>query len=185
MRGDQGDFAARLRLTLPDGWFGDVAPVLDGLFAGVASAWASVYALLAVVRVQARLSTATDRFLDLACVDFFGGRLTRRSAEPDAALRARLMAAMRRERGTRAGVIAAAADAGYAMTVFEPARPADTGAYSTPGVLAWNTGGGYGSLQMPLECLAVVTAVAPVDDVDGAISAALPAGGVAWVRQAS
>ena len=185
MRGDQSDFAARLRLTLPAGWFGDVAPVLDGLLAGIASAWALLYSLLQTVRVQSRLSTVTDQFLDLACADFFGGRLARRVSESDTALRVRLSAAMRRERGTRAGVIAAATEAGYSMTVFEPARPADTGAYSTPGVLAWNVSGGYGSLQMPLECLAVVVAVAPTDDVNGAISEALPAGGVAWVRQAS
>ena len=184
MRGDQDDFAARLRLTLPNGWFADVAPVLDGLLAGLGSAWAALYGLLQTVRVQSRLATVTGQFLDLACVDYFGGRLSRRAGEADAGLRARLFVAMRRERATRAGLISAAAAAGYTAVVFEPSRPADTGAYSTAGQLAWSVSGGYGSLQMPLECLVVLHAVAPVDDVDAAIVGALPAGGTAWVRQA-
>ena len=183
MRGDQDDFAARLRLTLPDGWFADVAPVLDGLLAGLGSAWAALYGLLQTVRVQSRLATVTGQFLDLACVDYFGGRLPRRAGEADAALRARLFVARRRERGTRGGLISAAAAAGYSAVVFEPSRPADTGAYNTAGQLAWGVSGGYGSLQMPLESLVVLHAVAPVDDVDTEIINALPAGGIAWVRQ--
>lgn len=182
MRGDASDFASRLRLTLPDGWFADVSPVLDGLLAGLGAAWASLYGLLQTVRLQSRLTTVSERFLDLACTDYFGSRLFRRSGEVDADLRARLFRAMRRERGTRAGLIAAAAEAGYSAKVFEPARPADTGAYNVPGQLAWGVSGAYGSLHMPLVCLVVLHPVVPVDDVNAEIVAALPAGGVAWVR---
>ena len=35
MKGDQGDFASRLRLVLPEGWFRDGAPVLGGVLAGL------------------------------------------------------------------------------------------------------------------------------------------------------
>ena len=182
MRGDERDFVARLRLTLPVGWFGDEAPLLDGVLGGLAAAWAGLFTLLGDVRRQARLATVGGRFLDLACSDFFARRLGRRAGEGDEALRGRLLRAMRRERGTRAAVIAAAAEAGYSARVFEPARPADTGAYATAGGLAWGVAGGWGSLAMPLECLVVVTAVAPVEAVGPAIAEALPAGGVAWVR---
>ena len=177
--------AGRLRLTLPEGWFADDAPLLAGLFAGLGAAWAGLYSLLAQVRVQSRLATVTEGFLDLASVDFFGGRLSRRAGEVDAALRGRLLAAMRRERGTRQGVIDAAAAAGYSAVVFEPARPLDTGAYGVAAGLAWGVAGGWGSLTMPLESFVTVRAVAAVDDPGSAIAEALPAGGVAWVRVVS
>lgn len=187
MKGDQADMVARLRLTLPGGWFADLkpdegAPVLAGLLGALAAAWTDLFALLGAVKLQSRLATVSGQFLDMACSDYFRGRLPRRAGETDTALRARLQRAMRRDRATRSAVIAAAAEAGYSAVVFEPARPADTGAYSTPGGLAWGVAGGWGSLMMPLECLVTVSAVAPVADVDAEIAAALPAGGVAWVR---
>ncbi len=182
MKGDQDDFVSRLNLTLPQGWFGDIATVLGGLFAGMGSAWATLYGLLQLVRVEARLSTVTDRFLDLACVDFFGARLARRGAEADDMLRARVQRAIHRLRGTRQSLIDAASEAGYSASVFEPARPADTGAYSTPGGLAWGVAGGWGSLQMPLECFLTVKAIEAVADPAVEISAALPAGAIGWMR---
>jgi len=183
MRGDQEDFAARLRLTLPAAWFGDRAPLLGAVFAGMAAAWAELHGLLEIVRLQSRLQTVSGQFLDLAAADFFGSRLRRRGGELDAGLRARMQRWMRRERATRAGLIAAAADAGYAAQVFEPARPADTGAYSVPAGLAWGVAGGWGSLAMPLECLVTVTALAPAEAIGPALAEVLPAGGTAWIRQ--
>ena len=184
MKGDTADFVARLRLTLPSGWFADDASLLHGLFSGMGASWAGLYSLLGQVKLQSRVATATGQFLDLVCTDFFGGRLSRWGGETDPGLRARVARWMRRERGTRAGLIAAAAEAGYVAHVFEPARPADTGAYNTAAGLAWGLSGGWGSLAMPLECLVTVTPVAPVDAIGPALAAALPAGGVAWVREA-
>jgi hypothetical protein len=138
--------------------------------------------LLETVRQEARLATVTDRFLDLACVDFFGRRLARRTAESDDALRARLQGAMHRLRGTRPSLIDAASVAGYSAVIFEPARPADTGAYSVPGGLAWGVAGGWGSLQMPLECFITLQAITAVADPAAEVAAALPAGGVGWMR---
>ena len=183
MRGDQEDFVRRLRLTLPAGWFSDEPRLLNGVLAGFASVWAWLHELLAEVRKQSRVQTATGQFLDLACVDFFGGRLPRRAGESDAALRFRVARAMRRERGTRAGLIAAAAEAGYAARVFEPARPADTGAYNRSSTLAYGLAGAWGSLEMPLECLVTVQAIAPVEPIGPALAAVVAAGGVAWVRE--
>lgn len=182
MKGDRTDIVSRLRLTLPAGWFGDRAPVLGGLLAGLAAAWAGLYDLLAMVRVQARLATVTGGFLDMACLDYFGGRLPRRGGETDAVLRLRLQRALRRVRGTRAALIDAAVQTGHAAVVFEPARPADTGAYNTASSLAWGVAGGWGSLSMPLECLVTASATGALADVRPALAEAMPAGGAAWVR---
>ena len=106
-------------------------------------------------------------------------------------MRSRLLAAMLRERGTRAGLVAAAAAAGYLARVFEPGRPADTGAYGVAAGLAWSVAGGWGSLSMPLESLVTLIEVTPTASVVGvaalapvgaALAEALPAGGAAWVR---
>ncbi len=80
MKGDVADVVGRLRLALPRRWFGDTAPVLDSLLAGLASGWAGLYALLNEVRQQSRMVTATEQFLDLAAADLaaadlFGGGL--------------------------------------------------------------------------------------------------------------
>ncbi len=183
MTGDMEDMRARLRLALPDRWFGDAAPVLDGLLSGLGAAWAGLHGLLDTVRLQSRRLTATGGFLDLSAQDLFGGRLPRRAHEADAAYRARIGRALRRDRATRAGLLEAAAEAGAGpVRVFEPAQPRDTGAYGGPG-LAWGMAGGWGSLAMPLECLVVVQrGAAPDAEVRAALTDALPAGGAAWVR---
>ena len=199
MTGDAEDMRARLRLALPDRWFADPAepaanrdavsagsrgaPVLDGLLFGLGTAWAGLHALLGAVRRQSRRLTATGGFLDLSAQDLFGGRLPRRPDEADDAFRARIGRALRRDRGTRAALLDAAAEVGAgSVQVFEPAQPRDTGAYNGPG-LAWGTAGGWGSLAMPLECLVTVGRGAATDaDVQAALADALPAGGAAWVR---
>lgn len=200
MTGDAEDMRARLRLALPDRWFADPAepaapaaanretlpagaPVLDGLLLGLGTAWAGLHALLGAVRRQSRRLTATGGFLDLSARDLFGGRLPRRSNEADGAYRDRIGRALRRDRGTRAALLDAAAEAGAgAVQVFEPAQPRDTGAYNGPG-LAWGVAGGWGSLAMPLECLVTVRRGAATDAaVQAALADALPAGGAAWVR---
>lgn len=182
MKGDAEDMAARLRLTLPGGWVGDQAPLLDAVLKGLGTAWARMYDLLEQVKLQSRLVTVTGRFLDLACVDFFGLRIRRRAGEEDEALRARLQRAMRREHGTRKALIEAAAEAGFEASVFEPARVSDTGAYGVAAGLAWGAAGGWGSLAMPLECLVELRAVAPVEEPAPLLVETLPAGATAWVR---
>lgn len=187
MIGDPDDMQQRLRLTLPTHWFADVAPVLDGLLAGLSAAWSSLYALLQLAKTQTRVATATTDFLDLAATDFFGSAVARRVGETDDAFRARLLKAMRRERATRASLADAAAEAGFTISIFEAARPADTGAYNVAAGLAWNGSGGWGSLEMPLECLVVATrGPAAIDDaLLPSIADSLPAGGAAWVRIAT
>ena len=152
MIGDQADFVARLKAVLPRNWFTDVAPVLDSLLVGLGAAWSGTYSLLRFVQAQARISTASGTFLDLASDDFFGGNFTRFSGEVDAVFRGRLHRNILRARGTRQSLLDALQDlTGRSAAVFEPARPGDTGGYSTGG-LAYGTAGAYGSLLLPFQC---------------------------------
>ena len=150
MIGDTADILARIKSTLPSRWFADDTPVLDGVLSGLAASWSWLYGALAYTRLQTRLATATDTFLDKISLDFLGHRLPRRAGEPDAAFRPRITRELLRERGTRAAVIAVLTDlTGRAPLVFEPARPADTGAWCGP--LGYGIAGGWGNLMLPFQ----------------------------------
>ena len=171
--GSQADFAARLRAVLPARWFPDTAPeamtsntpILDALLAGIGCVWAQVYALLSYVTLQARIATATDVFLDLVGVDFFGAGMQRRPTEADAHYRARILASLLPPAGTRAALIAALVRlTGRMPVVFEPRNTMDTGGYGTLGSTSWSglaygAAGGYGCLAEPFQCF--VTAYRP------------------------
>ena len=140
---------------LPNGWFGSATPVLDAVLSGIAAALAGVYTLAAYARLQTRISTATDGFLDLISQDFFGGTLPRRMRESDAAFRARILAELLAEKGTRRGMIRAlTALTGRAPIIFEPARPADTGGYNVGGC-GYGVAGGYGSTRLPTQAFVI------------------------------
>lgn len=165
MVGDQYDMLGRLRAVLPTRWFPDNAPVLDGLLGGLASGWSWAYAQLQYVKIQTRIATATDVWLDIIAQDFFGARLARRFGQDDAAFRDKIKQELFRERGTRAAIIAALEDlTARAPNIFEPARSADTGGYSSlagaGGGLAYGTAGGWGSLTLPHQCF--ITAYRPL-----------------------
>lgn len=158
MTGDQTDMQARLKAVLPVGWFPDNTPLLDGVLAGCAAGWAWVYSLLAYAKAQARRLTASGVFLDMIAADFFGSFIRRRVNESDAALSARIGRELFRQKGTRAGVIAALTDlTGRAPAIFEPAYPLDTGGYGIAS--GYRAGGGYGSLALPFQFF--VTAYRP------------------------
>jgi len=165
--GDQADMIGRLKALLPAGWFGGDAPILDGVLAGLAEKWAWVYDLIAYTRLQTRISTATDQWLDLIALDYFGSDLSRFPAEGDAAYRARILANLLPERGTRAAIIAVVtALTGRAPLVFEPAHTGDTGGYGGAGAAVWSgmaygAAGGWGSLSHPFQ--AFITAYRPHD----------------------
>ena len=151
MTGDTPDMLSRLKSTLPLRWFADSTPVLDGLLTGLAATWSWLYAALAYTRLQTRIATATDSFLDAIATDFFGLRFPRRPAEPDIAFRPRIQRELLRPRDTRAAVIAVLTDlTGRPPQVFEPTRPADTGAWC--GRLGYGVAGGWGSLMLPFQC---------------------------------
>src|ERR1700678_4320225 len=104
MTGDQSDFRNRLIAVMPGSWFPDSTPILDALLGGLAAAWSPIYNMLQYVKSQARISSASDVWLDLVAWDFFGRRLKRRPSESDDRLRDRIMLEMFRERATRFGL---------------------------------------------------------------------------------
>ena len=165
MTGNQQDMWARLRAVLPQRWFPDTAPVLDGVLNGLACGWSLAYDLLQYVKAQTRIATATDIWLDVIALDFFGTRLVRRCRQSDAAFRDRISRELFRERGTRAAIVSVLQDlTGRTPFLFEPARPADTGGYASAsgsgGGAGYGVAGGWGSLNLPFQCF--VTAYRPI-----------------------
>lgn len=151
--GTTAGIAARLRSTLPTGWFPvsaaapaiTVTPVLDGLLAGLAQAWSFCFGLLGTVVAQARLSTASGSFLDMISVDFFGSILPRRNGEPDESFRERIRSNLISRRGTRQDVVQAVARLTSAPPfICEPTRAADCGGYGGAGQPGIGGGLGYG-----------------------------------------
>ncbi len=151
MTGDPADMLARLKSTLPRSWFADTTPVLDGVLTGLANAWSWLHGALTYTIAQTRIATATDSFLDQIAGDFFGTRLLRLPTEPDSAYRTRIRRELLRERGTRQALVQVLQDlTGRTPVVFEPSRPADTGAWG--GALGYGSAGGWGSLMLPYQC---------------------------------
>ncbi|SOY56868.1 hypothetical protein [Cupriavidus taiwanensis] len=154
--GDQDDVYRRLRGYLPP-WFGDEAdtPIINGLLNGLAYAGAYVYGLLSYARLQTRIKTATDGWLDMIAADFFGDTLLRAANQSDDSFRARIILNLFRERATRLGLIRVLEDlTGRTPIVIEPTRPADTGAYGVP-TSGYGYAGAYGSLSMPFQAFVI------------------------------
>lgn len=174
MTGDQADLLKRIKTLLPGGWFG-TSPVLDGVLSGVAKLLSDAYAFIAYARLQTRVRTATGGFLDLIARDFFGTGLSRKAGEPEAGFRARILAGLFAERGTRRGVTRALELlTGRTPVIFEPARPADTGGYGV--ACGYGVAGAYGSLLLPYQ--AFVTAYRPLGQgIPNVAGYGLPPGG--------
>lgn len=139
--GDTADIFSRLKRLLPVGWFGDNNPVLDAVLWGCATAQAWAYTLYLYAKDQTRIKTATDGWLDLISLDFFGNGLIRYANQADASFRNRILINIFRERTTRPAMEKILFDlTGRAPIIIEPARPADVGAYgaavavSQPGI---------------------------------------------------
>lgn len=128
--GDQSDMFGRLKSLLPAGWFGDSNPIRDALLWGYAQALAWGYTLYLYAKAQTRIKTASDGFLDLIGLDFFGNNLIRSSNQSDASYRNRILINIFRERTTRHAMEKVLLDlTGRKPIIIEPARPADVGAY--------------------------------------------------------
>jgi hypothetical protein len=160
--GDSIDIFSRLKAALPLRWFGstsDSMPVVDSILAGVSTALSFIYSLYAYAKLQTRLKTATDGYLDVAAYDFFGTNIVRTYGQTDDAFRNVILANLFRARGTRQSVIDVLTQlTGHAPAIFETARPADTGAYDVGGV-AYDLAGGWGDI---LVAQAFVTAYRPL-----------------------
>ena len=152
--GTPADMAERLRSTLPSGWFpvspptpaSSATPVLDGLLAGLGSAWSFCFDLLSVAAAQTRLKTAFGAFIDMISADLFGMSLLRKNEETDDSFRARISAALISRRGTRQAVCdAVVAITSAVPSIYEPMRGQDCGGYASVGAEGRGGGRGYGS----------------------------------------
>ena len=184
--GDSTDLFRRLKNLLPP-WFGDDdSPILDAVLQGPASALAYSYSLLAYVRLQTRIATASDGFLDLASADLFGDKLPRSAGEADDAFRARIKAALFPAKGTRpALVLALTSLTGVVPIIVEPWNPMDTGGWNNASAFALNTSGCWGSRATPSQCFVTVhtgTSGATNAQVYAAIEGVRPAGKIVWTR---
>nr|WP_294546302.1 hypothetical protein [uncultured Rhodopila sp.] len=166
MTGDLSDFVSRLRSVLPGRWFGDQAPNLTAILTCIATPWAWLYGLLSYVILQTRISTATDNWLDIIALDFFGSDLARKSGESDNSFRSRIVGTLLRGAATRSAISACIQVlTGSEPRIFEPARCADTGSYSTLADgplssgcgLAYGITGGWGNLNLPFQIFVSVT----------------------------
>jgi hypothetical protein len=158
--GDIEDIKRRIKADLPP-WFGSGdTPILDALIAGLATVWADAYGLYEYVAMHARIRTSTGGYLDIISADFFGTSLPRNSDESDSAFRTRILAALFREKATRAAIYRTLLDlTGRGPRIVEHMRPADTGGYGIGGV-GYGVGGGWGSVVVgPYQ--AFVTAYRP------------------------
>jgi len=188
---DQAEFTNRLQQLVPHGWFSNgLVPVRDALLTGIANIFAFVLSLLAHVRLQSRIATATGGFLDMIAWDFFGSNLVRQANQTDTSFRSRIQSAIFLERATRKAVITILTQVtGRVPTVFEPQRAVGTGAYNV-GVVAYDIAGAYGSLNIPYQSF--VTAFRPLAgspqfgisdaDIYAAIENVRMAGTIIWVR---
>jgi len=154
MTGDQSDVLARIKVVLPR-WFADSNPILDALNQGYAYTASFIYSLYAYAKLQTRILTATDGWLDLIAADYFGTALMRAANQTDASFRARIIVNLFRERATRNGISKVLIDlTGRAPIIIEVMRPADTGAYSAPNS-GYGVAGNYGSMLIPFQAFVI------------------------------
>jgi hypothetical protein len=164
--GDFDDIFGRIKAKLPSRWFGgwaDSLPVLDGVLAGIASLLSFAYALYGYAKLQTRIMTATDGWLDMIAADFFGpGQVRRKTGQSDTSYRLVILANLFREKATRPAIVSILTSlTGRAPTIIEPTRPSDTGAYGAPNS-GYGVAGAYGSISLPYQ--AFVIAYRPVSN---------------------
>ncbi|WP_336999019.1 hypothetical protein [Pantoea agglomerans] len=154
-KGDFDDIHSRLQALLPAGWFGDKSPVLEAVLSSCARSLTWCYSLYAYARLQTRIATASDSWLDIAARDFFGTRLIRDEGMLDNELRRKISKSLFCERGTRQAIIITIKElTGLEPTIIEPLRPADTGGYGIPAT-GYGMAGRYGSRSIPFQAFVI------------------------------
>lgn len=155
--GDAPDILSRLQRLIPNGWFPvGAAPIKDAMLAGAANAFAFIFSLLAYVRLQTRIATATDGFLDLIAFDFFGNGFHRGTGQTDGSFRNQIISFLFKQRNTRIAVTKVIQQLlGTTPVILEPQWANQAGAYGI-----YTTAYGvtpYGSMSMPHEIFVTVT----------------------------
>lgn len=156
--GDANDTFARLKAALPQRWFGstsDSMPVVDSVLSAAATALSFIYSLYAYAKLQTRILTCSDGFLDLVAADFFGTTIQRKANQSDASFRATIIANLFRERATRNAVTKVLTDlTGYPPKIIEPSRPQDCGGYSAPNS-GYGLAGAYGNVALTYQAFVI------------------------------
>ncbi|MEA9994524.1 hypothetical protein QN383_08730 [Pseudomonas sp. AA4] len=149
----------RLKSLLPAGWFGDNNPIRDATLWAYAQSASWAYTLYLYAQAQTRIKTASDSWLDLIALDFFGNNLVRYSAQSDQSYLNRILINIFRERTTRHGMEQVLLDlTGRKALIIEPAKPNDVGCL---GASMWlGVSGQLGSVVFPYQ--AFVTAYRPI-----------------------
>ena len=178
MVGDIGDIVGRLVAALPGRWFGGSIPNLTGLLSSIGTSWVWLYGRITYAIQQTRLLTATDGWLDLISADYFWAAMSRKPGEPDGSYRTRIQTALLAEAATRDAISASLQSlTGSLPMIFEPGKCSDTGGYGlTGGGMAYGCAGGWGSLNLPLQCFITVTRP-PASGANGIAGYGTPAGG--------
>jgi len=134
----------RLQRWLPSGWFPTIIGTrIFATLAGFSAALSNVLAQINYTKLQTRIKTATDGFLDMISWDYFGPTLPRLTNEQDNAFRIRILQNLLRARATRGAMITALTQlTGIPPRIFEPYRVQDTGVYGGP-FIGYNVAGGY------------------------------------------
>ena len=168
--GSQPDILSRLQSYLPSGWFNvGEAPIKDALLTGFANMFAFLYSMLAYIKLQTRIATATDGWLDLIAYDFFGSTLARSPGQTDASFRNQIISTLLRKKNTVAAIESVIYQLlGTVPTVLEPNFAADTLCWDVPQSGGYDAVGIWGdSGLMPLQVFVEVT-------VPGSLSIAPP-----------
>ena len=156
--GDINDLFARLKAQIPGSWF-KLSANFDATMQGPAWALSSIYAQITYAKLQTRIATATDGYLDLIANDFFGTALPRLTNESDGAYRARILANLFVKGPTRGNMSAVLTlITGRTPDIFEPSNTTDSGGWD--GAFYWDTGVGKWGAPMPYQ--SYVTAYRPI-----------------------
>lgn len=149
--GSQEDFVSRLKKLLPPSWFPYNSVYVPAVLQAPANVFSYIYGLLKYAKLQTRVATATDAFLDIEAYDYTAARIQRRSGESDASFRERVVDEVMRIRETRIGLIRALTQLTCRPPdVFEPWNTNDSAAYGYAYYSGgpFNGTGFYGSQNM-------------------------------------
>ncbi len=126
--GSQTDIIGHLQDWLPQGWFPNTAGTrIYAILSGFASVLSTIYSLITYTKMQTRVATATDGFLDLASQDYLGSNLPRLLGETDTAFSARIRASVFLAANTRPAIQKALENlTGNPVRMIEPWQPNDT-----------------------------------------------------------